>query len=224
MARRSGIRRRRHTPVQCRQRAGVLQAALGRLFCAGVLNANPGPQGGQWNFLTRKASLAEIEDQLQMARRYYNGTARDFSTQQESFPDVVFAERCSASSRTQFRDRGRGELGRAAGSVRCEAFVSDRIASSPQQFWRRHFAVAATTAQAVERILQFVSDVKVERNGDLLVITETIRVQAELREIRRGILRDFPTRYARRDGTRVEVGFDVQSVTRDGEEETFATE
>lgn len=83
--------------------------------------------------------------------------------------------------------------------------------------------VAATTAQAVERILQFVSDVKVERNGDLLV-TETIRVQAELREIRRGILRDFPTRYTRRDGTRVEVGFDVQSVTRDGADETFATE
>ena len=78
-------------------------------------------------------------------------------------------------------------------------------------------------AQAVERILQFISDVKVERNGDLLV-TETIRVQAEGREIRRGILRDFPTRYTRRDGTRVEVGFDVQSVTRDGSEETFATE
>jgi uncharacterized membrane protein YgcG len=82
---------------------------------------------------------------------------------------------------------------------------------------------AATAAQAVERILSFVSDVKVERNGDLLV-TETIRVQAEGREIRRGILRDFPTRYTRRDGTRVQVAFDVQSITRDGAEETFATE
>ena len=51
-----------------------------------------------------------------------------------------------------------------------------------------------------------------------------VRVHAELREIRRGILRDFPTRYTRRDGTRVEVGFDVQSVTRDGTDETFATE
>jgi uncharacterized membrane protein YgcG len=82
---------------------------------------------------------------------------------------------------------------------------------------------AATAAQAVERILSFVSDVKVERNGDLLV-TETIRVQAEGREIRRGILRDFPTKYTRRDGTRVQVGFDVQSVSRDGADETFATE
>ncbi len=82
---------------------------------------------------------------------------------------------------------------------------------------------AATAARAAERVLSLLSDVKVERNGDLLV-TETIQVQAEGVEIRRGILRDFPTRYTRRDGTRVEVGFDVQSVTRDGADETFATE
>src|SRR5437016_3782736 len=69
-------------------------------------------------------------------------------------------------------------------------------------------AAAATPspAHAVERILRFISDVEVERNGDLLV-TETIRVQAEGNQIRRGILRDFPTTYARPDGTRVVVGF-----------------
>jgi len=78
-------------------------------------------------------------------------------------------------------------------------------------------------AGAVERILRFVSDVTVERNGDLAV-TETIAVQAEGRDIRRGILRDFPTSYRRRDGARVEVGFDVQSVTRDGAPENWATE
>lgn len=78
-------------------------------------------------------------------------------------------------------------------------------------------------AGAVERILRFVSDVAVERNGDLAV-TETIAVQAEGRDIRRGILRDFPTSYRRRDGARVEVGFDVQSVTRDGAPENWVTE
>ena len=70
---------------------------------------------------------------------------------------------------------------------------------------------------------RFISDVEVERNGDLLV-TETIRVEAEGRQIRRGILRDFPTTYHRPDGSRVEVGFTVQSVTRDGSAENFATE
>lgn len=85
------------------------------------------------------------------------------------------------------------------------------------------FAAMLQPAAAVERILQFISDVKVERNSDLLV-TETIRVQAEGREIRRGILRDFPTRYKGRDGRRVEVGFEVLSVTRNGSPESYTTE
>jgi uncharacterized membrane protein YgcG len=82
---------------------------------------------------------------------------------------------------------------------------------------------ALEPAAGQERVLSFVSDVVVERNGDLAV-TETIRVQAEGRQIRRGILRDFPTTYARRDGTRVVAGFTVESVRRDGAPETFATE
>src|SRR5262247_2509960 len=82
---------------------------------------------------------------------------------------------------------------------------------------------APRPAGAVERILRFVSDVKVERNGDLIV-TETIAVQAEGKDIRRGILRDFPTSYTRRDGAHVEVGFDVQFVSRDGTAESFVTE
>jgi len=84
-------------------------------------------------------------------------------------------------------------------------------------------AAGCAPAAAVERILQFISDVQVEKNSDLLV-TETIRVQAEGHEIRRGILRDFPTRYTGRDGRRVEVGFDVLSVTRNGNPETYTTE
>ena len=84
-------------------------------------------------------------------------------------------------------------------------------------------AGAMAPAAAQERILLFVSDVRVETNGDLQV-TETIRVRAEGRDIRRGILRDFPTTYVRNDGTRVDVAFDVRSVERDGASEPFATE
>lgn len=84
-------------------------------------------------------------------------------------------------------------------------------------------AATCAPASAVERILQFISDVKIEKNSDLLV-TETIRVQAEGYEIKRGILRDFPTRYTGRDGRRVEVGFEVLSVTRDGRPEDYKTE
>src|SRR5215468_217752 len=81
-----------------------------------------------------------------------------------------------------------------------------------------------TPASAVERILDFVSDATVERNGDLTV-TETIAVQAEGNEIRRGIFRDFPTTYhRRRDGSQVIVGFQVLSVTRNGNAEDFTLE
>ncbi len=47
-------------------------------------------------------------------------------------------------------------------------------------------------------------------------VTETIAVQAEGQVIKRGILRDFPTSYTNKNGTHVEVAFDVQSVMRDG--------
>jgi uncharacterized membrane protein YgcG len=82
---------------------------------------------------------------------------------------------------------------------------------------------ASGRARAVEHILRFVSDVTVERNGDLAVV-ETIRVQAEQKSIRHGILRDFPTTYTRPDGSRVVVGFTVQSVALDGAAVPWATE
>src|SRR5262249_22871757 len=43
-------------------------------------------------------------------------------------------------------------------------------------------------------------------------------------QIRHGIFRDFPTTYTGARGTRVVVGFDVLSVTRDGNREEFKTE
>lgn len=82
---------------------------------------------------------------------------------------------------------------------------------------------ASATASALERITQFISDVTVRRDGNLIVI-ETIRVEAEGNVIRRGIFRDFPTIYRRPDGTRVEVGFRVESVTRNGTSESYAHE
>jgi len=83
--------------------------------------------------------------------------------------------------------------------------------------------IALGSAGADERILRFISDVNVQRNGDLLV-TETIQVRSEGKIIRRGILRDFPTTYTRPDGSRVEVGFEVQAVAHDGQAENYGTE
>jgi hypothetical protein len=73
---------------------------------------------------------------------------------------------------------------------------------------------------ATEYIESFHSDIEVRRNGDLY-ITETIRVQAEGKSIRRGIYRDFPTRYRNPQGRSMSVGFQLQSIKRDGVSEPF---
>ncbi|HEU0311479.1 MAG TPA: DUF2207 domain-containing protein, partial [Sphingomicrobium sp.] len=78
-------------------------------------------------------------------------------------------------------------------------------------------------AAAEEKILRYYSDIAVQQAGDLLV-TETITVQAEGNQIRRGIYRDFPTRYKGRHGERIRVAFDLIDVTRDGRPEPARTE
>lgn len=78
-------------------------------------------------------------------------------------------------------------------------------------------------AIAEERVTSFVSDVTVNTDASLTV-RETIDVFGEDGEIRRGILRDFPTTYPDRNGARVVVGFEVIEVRRNGNREPFAIE
>jgi uncharacterized membrane protein YgcG len=86
------------------------------------------------------------------------------------------------------------------------------------------FCAALTgAAQGYEIVRRFESEVEVQKNGDLIV-TENITVEAELREIRRGILRDFPTTYTLPNGQRVVVGFEVLSVMRNGWDEKYSIE
>lgn len=83
--------------------------------------------------------------------------------------------------------------------------------------------LAPVTVLADERILSYDSLVEVRADGSLDVV-EQIRVRAEGSSIRRGIYRDFPTRYRDRHGNRVVVGFEVIQVRRDGEPEPWFTE
>ena len=43
------------------------------------------------NFLQLQSQLAEIEEQIQMARRYYNGTVRNLNIKIDSFPSNIVA-------------------------------------------------------------------------------------------------------------------------------------
>jgi len=49
------------------------------------------------NFLQLQQQLASLEDDIQMARRYYNGTVRDFNTMIQGFPAVLIARQMGFS-------------------------------------------------------------------------------------------------------------------------------
>lgn len=78
-------------------------------------------------------------------------------------------------------------------------------------------------ATAREEIRAFAADITLRTDGSVRVI-ETIDVQAEQVEIRRGIYRDIPVTLRADDGSKIRVGFEVESVTRDGAPEQFRTE
>lgn len=61
---------------------------LGRVFALG--EAYPELKASE-NYLALQQSLSEIEEQLQLARRYFNGTVRDFNILVESFPSLLLA-------------------------------------------------------------------------------------------------------------------------------------
>lgn len=73
-----------------------------------------------------------------------------------------------------------------------------------------------------ERILDYHSDILIRQDG-WIEVTETIEVRAEGVNIRRGIYRDYPTRYEW-FGNDVEVDYEPVSVMRDGYREDFHTE
>ena len=81
----------------------------------------------------------------------------------------------------------------------------------------------APSLAAEERILHYRSDIQVHADG-WLTVTETLRVRAEGQQIRRGIYRDFPTRYRDRFGNHVRVEFEPVSVLRDGASEAWHSE
>lgn len=90
-------------------------------------------------------------------------------------------------------------------------------------FFAALLLLLALPLSAQERILSYDSQVQVGADGSLDV-TERIAVRAEGNNIRRGIYRDFPTRYKDRYGNRVVVDLQVIDVLRDGRPEPWFTE
>ncbi len=81
----------------------------------------------------------------------------------------------------------------------------------------------SSIAHAEERILLFDSTITVREDRSLLV-RETIKVNAEGRDIKRGIYRDFPVRYRDKSGYSRYVGLKILSIKRDGKDEPYFQE
>src|SRR6185312_8571638 len=66
----------------------AITAAIGRVLA--VAEAYPQLRASE-NFQSLQKDLAEVEDQIQLSRRYYNGATRDFNVMIEQFPSNMIA-------------------------------------------------------------------------------------------------------------------------------------
>jgi LemA protein len=66
----------------------AIMGGIGRILA--VAEAYPQLRASE-NFQSLQKSLAEIEDQIQLARRYYNATVRDLNIRVEQFPSNIVA-------------------------------------------------------------------------------------------------------------------------------------
>ena len=85
------------------------------------------------------------------------------------------------------------------------------------------FFISLSSAMSAEVITSFHAQIKLQKNGEMLV-TETISVISEGRDIRRGIFRDFPRYYVDEKNQQRREVLNVVSVRRDGQNEPYHTE
>ena len=92
---------------------GLLSGAIGKLLA--VAENYPDLKANE-NFLELQETLGEVEDEIQMSRRYYNGAVRNLNVMVESFPSNLVANQFGFEKRDYFEidddaDRANGPQG-----------------------------------------------------------------------------------------------------------------
>jgi LemA protein len=87
------------TPEEKAQAENMLAGTLKSLF---ALAENYPELKANQNFLDLQNTLKEIEEHIQLSRRYYNATVRDFNTKIEVFPNNMLAGPLGFSKREFF--------------------------------------------------------------------------------------------------------------------------
>ena len=75
-------------PAQRAATETAITAAIGKIMA--VAEAYPDLKASA-NFLSLQTDLADLEDQIQLARRYYNGAVRNFNISVQQFPSNLIA-------------------------------------------------------------------------------------------------------------------------------------
>jgi LemA protein len=84
----------------------ALSAGVGKLL---ALAENYPDLKASGNFLELQKELTALEDDLQMARRYYNGAVRNLNVAVQAFPNSVIAGACGFAARDFFDLADAGE-------------------------------------------------------------------------------------------------------------------
>lgn len=94
-----------HGPAQQGQAEGILGAALGRLFA--LAESYPDLKASA-NFQQLQTELANVENKLAAARRFFNNAVSEFNAAIQAFPAMLFARQMGFSER-EFFDVGADE-------------------------------------------------------------------------------------------------------------------
>ena len=78
---------------------GLLSGAIGKLLA--VVENYPELKANE-NFLELQETLGEVESEIQMSRRYYNGAVRNLNVMVESFPSNLIAGQFGFEKRDYF--------------------------------------------------------------------------------------------------------------------------
>lgn len=84
-------------------------------------------------------------------------------------------------------------------------------------------AVQSNFNYNTEKIYSYESEIYINEDASMIV-EETIKVYAKGNKIKKGIYRDFPTKYKDKQGNNYNVGFEVLEVLKDGKKEPYKTE
>lgn len=95
-----------NSPEELAKYEGEMRSTLKSLFA--VAESYPELKANE-NFLGLQSSLQEIESELESARRYYNGTVRNYNIQIAVFPNNLIANRLGFGAREFFEVAGEEE-------------------------------------------------------------------------------------------------------------------